>query len=288
MHVREFDEFCLHESVCPGKKFHLGGGIHPYAEVFSLLEGQVLLDWIGTLYLAEAPAVFLIAANTPHQIFQLSSLFKSWYIELEMEAVDEKPSLETLARWNELQTVPKSQDFFPPIVAYTLQSLHEGLRQQWHRRKVLPGKDILALDLRKLFLLVEDVVEQVDHCIYAEESSKRAALGRRNSQEEIYRLIRHIEGKYTTDISLAELSNISGLTSAYIIKLFKARTGMTPIQYVLQLRLNAAISYLHATQMPVQEIAERCGFLSLHYFSRLFKQKFGESPSDWRRRMSCS
>ena len=54
------------------------------------------------------------------------------------------------------------------------------------------------------------------------------------------------------------------------------------MQYLNKLRLSAAISYLVNTEMGVQQIAEATGFNSIHYFSRLFKRKYGSSPQQWR------
>lgn len=57
---------------------------------------------------------------------------------------------------------------------------------------------------------------------------------------------------------------------------------MTPMQYLHQLRMNAARSYLRKTELSIQEIAGASGYPSIHYFSRMFKQTFGISPSEWR------
>ncbi|MDG0790181.1 AraC family transcriptional regulator [Cohnella ginsengisoli] len=93
-----------------------------------------------------------------------------------------------------------------------------------------------------------------------------------------------MERSYAEPITLEELSRICSFTPSYIIRLFKEAFGSTPIQYLQELRLNAAICYLETTDLPIQEIAEMTGFSNLHYFSRLFKAKLGDSPSAWRKK----
>lgn len=64
--------------------------------------------------------------------------------------------------------------------------------------------------------------------------------------------------------------------------MFKKQTNRTPFDYLRDLRLKAALRYLSATDLPISTIVEETGFKSVHYFSRLFKQIYGQSPSAWR------
>ena len=68
----------------------------------------------------------------------------------------------------------------------------------------------------------------------------------------------------------------------YIRKRFQKETGLTPHRYLTDLRLQVAAQYLAATQpdsMNVSEISRLCGFREPLYFSRIFKKKYGMSPS---------
>lgn len=70
----------------------------------------------------------------------------------------------------------------------------------------------------------------------------------------------------------------------YLKKLFKRETGMTPLQYLTNRRLEDAASIL-SVQYGVSDISEAarlCGFKDPLYFSRLFKRKYGVSPSYYR------
>ena len=71
----------------------------------------------------------------------------------------------------------------------------------------------------------------------------------------------------------------------YIRKLFKKTAGVTPHQYLLRLRLHYAAELLQTSgqkDMTVNTITRACGFRDPFYFSRMFKKKYGISPSAFR------
>jgi AraC-like DNA-binding protein len=70
---------------------------------------------------------------------------------------------------------------------------------------------------------------------------------------------------------------------SYFRKMFKKYTGVSPLQYHLQLRIKQAEDMLSSTNKSMKEIAYDLGFSSFFYFSRLFKQKTGVNPTDFRK-----
>lgn len=71
-------------------------------------------------------------------------------------------------------------------------------------------------------------------------------------------------------------------------RLFKVETGFSPRQFVLEVQLRRAAELLLHTDTAVCQIAEDCGFESVFYFSRLFKQKMGLTPTSFRHRAFSS
>ncbi|MDR6550521.1 helix-turn-helix domain-containing protein [Paenibacillus qinlingensis] len=72
------------------------------------------------------------------------------------------------------------------------------------------------------------------------------------------------------------------ISRGYFFDLFKQATGMTPTQYVTQYRVNRAKEDLLFSSLTITEIAEKHGFSSLHYFSKLFDKLHGQSPRAYR------
>ena len=71
---------------------------------------------------------------------------------------------------------------------------------------------------------------------------------------------------------------------AYLRKMFKKYTGISPHQYQLEMKIMRAREKILTTDKSIKEISFELGFESIHYFSRLFKKKTGMNPSELRRR----
>ena len=70
---------------------------------------------------------------------------------------------------------------------------------------------------------------------------------------------------------------------SYFRKMFKRYTGISPKQYLLQLKIMRAKELLVNSDMAIKEIAYYLGFQSIYYFSRIFKEKTGMNPSELRK-----
>lgn len=91
-----------------------------------------------------------------------------------------------------------------------------------------------------------------------------------------------IESNYADDISLDQLADMIGVTKHHFCKKFQDHYRTTPIQYLRKIRIEAAASLLRQSQLPVKDIAERCGFSDLGYFGKVFHHYAGFSPSAYR------
>ncbi|OXM86240.1 AraC family transcriptional regulator [Paenibacillus rigui] len=75
-----------------------------------------------------------------------------------------------------------------------------------------------------------------------------------------------------------------GLSVSRAVHLFKECFGKTIIQYALEIRLSSAIERMTYTGMTLEQIAETSGFASYSYFHRVFREKYGVSPKQYRLR----
>ncbi|MBQ2718737.1 MAG: AraC family transcriptional regulator [Clostridia bacterium] len=85
-----------------------------------------------------------------------------------------------------------------------------------------------------------------------------------------------------TKKTLDEVAGELFMSRSNLIRLFKRETGETPYRFLLNERIAAAKSLLATTTMPVRAIAELLCFTDEHYFSFLFKEKTGMTPSRYR------
>ena len=79
---------------------------------------------------------------------------------------------------------------------------------------------------------------------------------------------------------MAELAHVN---PQYLSSIFKQELKIGYSDYVNLLRVNKAGQLLDDTDMGYPEIAEACGFSDAAYFSRVFKQRTGVTPGQWRR-----
>ena len=85
-------------------------------------------------------------------------------------------------------------------------------------------------------------------------------------------------------ISLGDMAAAAGLSPFHFLRVFKAATGQTPRRSLSAMRLRCARRYLERTDLSVTEISEACGFATPSQLATSFRQEYGMSPTDFRRR----
>jgi AraC-like DNA-binding protein len=92
----------------------------------------------------------------------------------------------------------------------------------------------------------------------------------------------HALGKNTEMASMTDMARMARLGQSQFHALFRATTGQSPKQYHLRRKLDRAVERLVGTPDPVSEIAYSLGYENASSFNRLFKRRFGVTPSEFR------
>ncbi|MEU8817466.1 AraC family transcriptional regulator [Actinoplanes sp. NPDC048796] len=92
-----------------------------------------------------------------------------------------------------------------------------------------------------------------------------------------------IEQRLGEPLPLSDLAAVAGLSVSQFARQFKARTGLSPHQFVIQRRVDAATSLLRRTAMPIAEVAQRCGFSHQEHLTRVLRAHLGVTPAALRR-----
>lgn len=98
----------------------------------------------------------------------------------------------------------------------------------------------------------------------------------------VKKILKFIHENYHQQITLETLANISFLSQSETIRLFKKHVGKTPFNYILTYRLEYSIEFLMNTESTISEIAHQCGFSSVSYYIKKFKENYHTTPKNYR------
>lgn len=97
-------------------------------------------------------------------------------------------------------------------------------------------------------------------------------------REDIVRAIEFIKRNYREKISLDDVANHVNMNKHYFCKLFKNETGLSPVEYIINHKMERAKEFLMDSRMNVSEVSRYLGYEDISYFNRLFKKHSGMSP----------
>lgn len=95
--------------------------------------------------------------------------------------------------------------------------------------------------------------------------------------------LEYIRSDYGNDITVEQLADTCHLSKSYFMNLFRKVTGLSAIEYVNQIRIQAACELLSTTNILSSDAAFTCGFRNLSNFNRQFRKFTGFSPSGYRK-----
>jgi AraC family transcriptional regulator len=113
-------------------------------------------------------------------------------------------------------------------------------------------------------------------------SQKFAALPRRS----LHRVLDRMQSGIDSDPDLQTLASEAGYSQSHFLRMFRAATGTTPHQYLLNLKLEKVKELLATRKVPLIDIAAACGFSSHSHLSTAFRKSFGTTPSRYARELN--
>jgi AraC family transcriptional regulator len=96
------------------------------------------------------------------------------------------------------------------------------------------------------------------------------------------RVLAFIAENYESDLSLAELARVAGMSTFHFAREFKRATGTTPHQYLINFRVERAKALLTESEIPLIEVSSLSGFSHQSHFTRLFHRLTGMTPLSYR------
>jgi AraC family transcriptional regulator of arabinose operon len=149
-------------------------------------------------------------------------------------------------------------------------------RNKFERLIDYSNSDKLTSRIHSNSVLLEIIAEYIECC-----DKVKLNLKATPTFEKMNTVLHYIEAHLTDSLTVEELAQIAHFHPNYFIQLFKNFTGNSPIQYINRVRLEKAKHLLTMTELNVSAIADAVG-LELSYFSRMFREHNGVSPTAYR------
>ena len=154
-----------------------------------------------------------------------------------------------------------------------LLSLLRGFMEEYENR--LPGWESNLASLTGL----------IAHSIIRSLLGIREGSPRIDVRMDLENAIAYIHRHFMDKITARKLASVAYKSVPQFNRIFKDNTGVTPMEYVWQVRLDKARKALRNPEASVTRTAMDCGFASASHFSRLFAMRFKTSPSEYRSRI---
>ena len=96
-------------------------------------------------------------------------------------------------------------------------------------------------------------------------------------------MLRYIHGQFAADLTAASIAASASVSESECLRCFRSTIGTTPIQYLKQYRIQHAARLLTETKEKISDIAVKCGFLDMSYFTKVFREQMGCTPTRYRK-----
>ncbi len=153
-----------------------------------------------------------------------------------------------------------------------------GLRKAWEKNPFIPPDKYNAVV--RLLTFFADQLSALSNQLVTEKNNSEPPL--------VLKAREYIDKHKAEELSLADVAKAAGASVFHFCKVFHKATGLKFTDYVARVRVEDARTRLLNPNLRISEIAYDVGFQSLTQFNRTFKRVFGQSPSDFRARLSSS
>ena len=243
--------------------------IHNFTEIFCITNGSGVFHLNNSAVKLEQGDLFILAPYIEH--FESTTNPQGFdYIVIGVEGIqffesgEKRTHYETEQRVEEYQHIKK------------FAKINELLNYYYNVEKELRGLDedsnLAANNYLSLMLLF--IKRETKLSFVSSEYSKYS--------KHVAAAKQYIDSYFCEDITVEVLAQKVFICKYYLIHHFKKQTGMSPINYLIKVRLSHAKTVLENFDHAVNDVSKLCGFNNPTYFSSSFKKLTGLSPTEYR------
>ena len=253
-----------------------GGESHDFCELLYVQRGTHCTAVDGVPHTVEAGQMIIYAPNAHHRMIGRSSALVGI---VSFEASD---SLSLF--YNRVMTLNNRQrEVITDIVAFGMEIFCPSQRPEL--LGMVSREDTTDLQLQELKLRLELFLLDV----YKDDMAmgvKKTLVNRENYKEAQFKFLKGYLSRHLTDsLTLAQMAADSSMSVTRIKDIFRENGKKPPMTYFMDLKIEEARRLIVETALNFTEIAAYLGFSSVHYFSKVFKDHVGMTPTEYARSM---
>ena len=252
---------------------------HDFTEIVVIIKGQGLHEVEGKQYRVSAGDVFVLQDFQKHRFLDADDV----EIVNVMYDLKKKPDMLNL---KDIKKMPGYNALF--ILEPQYRNRHQFTNRLQLDRSELAKVEFLLNNLFWELNGKEDGYEGImrnlleNLIIVLSRQYSKIEAHEAMSLMKIGEAIDYLEKNFEKHIKLQYLAEIACMSERHFYRIFKNATGESPINYLIQIRLQQSRYLLRSTNMPVSDIAYEAGFSDHNYFTKKFKRASGMTPIKYR------
>jgi len=177
------------------------------------------------------------------------------------------PNLDGFDVLDRMRADPRTRQIPVVILSNKLLTLHDIKRLEQHALVTLQSKGILS---------DEETIAALNRALFGTDSLPQ------HTSALVKRALAYLHQNYTRPLSRWEIAKAIDVSEDYFSRVFHRELGLSPWDYLNRYRVCQAQELLRRTSDPIQTIARQVGFKDQAYFSRVFRNLTGVSPTAFR------
>lgn len=234
---------------------------HQYTEIMIVLEGKGFLTVNNEKIPFVSNTLYLINPNTEHTEITNSNL-KYYVLKLKNFAAFFKDSYVPIVRY------PLNNDDYNKLIKHLQQTINDYNNPKPRRN------DLLTLNLAYLYYYLLDLCDTSQY--YINHKNPRVTSAK------LQAVINYIDANLGLELKVCQIAKQFLFSHNNLIYHFQKEFQMSPSEYILLVRIQAAKNLLSATDYTVLQIATLCGFSNASFFAKMFKQREHLTPTRFR------
>lgn len=248
---------------------------HPDFEIATATSGVLDYQVGGQHIILEAGDSIFVNGNMLHRITQLSGDVPDSMPNIVFSGTVIAPTNSTIHQ-KYIQTVAQC-DSLPFIIFRRENSSHSEVNSLIQDTYSHLSEQMQCYEMavqRNISRIFEYIFSNLDN--FPESEATRIQI---KNQVRFQEMLTYIYEHYTETVTLEDIANAANISRSEAGRCFNTYIGCSPIDALIQYRLQTAHRLLSEKTLTLQEISFACGFNSVNYFSRQFKKTYGYAPS---------